>query len=617
MAQKSKLGSAARPPVAGLMLVAMVMLSLLGRCLAWHIDAEGSKTALESEAAKRLGRLLAEHKPPGFVERPQDSSSPYCMLCQGIAGLLGPLLEANFTDDKIILPIAIKVCELLPLPCETKSACETLCQDVVPEFTREIIVIALESNLRPAEICGVLTICPMPPPPGPPIPPGEHVPVPSNLSDTTGQRQWPSWSQTSGMGTFVQLSDIHLDSKYLVGALTDCPLPLCCRAETGMGTNANNSAGEWGDYHCDPPLYTVENLFQFIAALDPAPDFILYTGDDPAHDIWEQSREDNLASITTISNLFLKYFPDTPVFSSIGNHESFPVNMYEGHPYDSWLYDPISQLWAPYLPENAIPTLQYGGYYAAHAFPGLVVVSLNTNFYSSDDFWLYVNNTDFSGQLAWLSNVLAQTRERGEKAIIIGHAPTNSWTDAFGWGFNALLTDYSDVVVGGFYGHHHISAELVHFNNASLGPGQTPKPISVAYIVGSVTPYTQLNPGFRVYHYDRSSLAPNAPLPYLVQDFDQYWFNLEKDNEKNRTPKWEVKYTANDFFGLPDQSPDSWAQFGLNVATNLTLYQNYVKAYYRGVPQDADSNFEMSCEILSATGSIYKECESGDRKSVV
>jgi len=97
-----------------------------------------------------------------------------------------------------------------------------------------------------------------------------------------------------------------------------------------MGTNQSNSAGVWGDYNCDPPMVLVSSMMEYLAGIDPQPDFILYTGDDPAHDIWEQSREANLNIITILSELFLQYFPNVPVFSAIGNHESFPVNQYEG-----------------------------------------------------------------------------------------------------------------------------------------------------------------------------------------------------------------------------------------------------------------------------------------------
>lgn len=37
-------------------------------------------------------------------------------------------------------------------------------------------------------------------------------------------------------------------------------------------------AGRYGDYSCDLPLATLDLVVETIAALDPQPDFIIYTG---------------------------------------------------------------------------------------------------------------------------------------------------------------------------------------------------------------------------------------------------------------------------------------------------------------------------------------------------
>ena len=53
-----------------------------------------------------------------------------------------------------------------------------------------------------------------------------------------------------------------------------------------MGTNVSNSAGYWGDHGCDTAPQLVANVFEYIAQMQPQPDFIIYTGDDPSHDVW-------------------------------------------------------------------------------------------------------------------------------------------------------------------------------------------------------------------------------------------------------------------------------------------------------------------------------------------
>lgn len=55
-------------------------------------------------------------------------------------------------------------------------------------------------------------------------------------------------------------------------------------------------------------------------------DYILWTGDLPAHNVWNQTRDDQLTAYQTLMDLFLKYFPDKTIYSAVGNHESSPVD---------------------------------------------------------------------------------------------------------------------------------------------------------------------------------------------------------------------------------------------------------------------------------------------------
>ena len=53
-------------------------------------------------------------------------------------------------------------------------------------------------------------------------------------------------------------------------------------------------AGHWGDARkCDTPLRTIEAMYRHIARSHPDIDFIYWTGDLPAHDIWRQTRASN------------------------------------------------------------------------------------------------------------------------------------------------------------------------------------------------------------------------------------------------------------------------------------------------------------------------------------
>lgn len=91
----------------------------------------------------------------------------------------------------------------------------------------------------------------------------------------------------------VQFSDIHIDFEYQEGAPTECNFPICCR-DNGPETypmNGDKIAGAWGDYECDIPHKTMKNMFEFVANNQDElkTDFIIWTGDNSAHNVWDNT----------------------------------------------------------------------------------------------------------------------------------------------------------------------------------------------------------------------------------------------------------------------------------------------------------------------------------------
>ncbi len=66
--------------------------------------------------------------------------------------------------------------------------------------------------------------------------------------------------------------------------------------------------------------------FCFFMKQEPV-DYILLTGDFPAHDLWYQGQSENLAAAESVVNMVQSVFPDVTVLPSVGNHEPFPGNM--------------------------------------------------------------------------------------------------------------------------------------------------------------------------------------------------------------------------------------------------------------------------------------------------
>jgi sphingomyelin phosphodiesterase len=126
----------------------------------------------------------------------------------------------------------------------------------------------------------------------------------------------------------LHITDLHLDLTYTVGNNAECDLPMCCGNTSGIAPNPDSAAGYWGSYLCDVPQWTFKHILEHIKeAHDDELDYIMLTGDFPAHDVWLQSKEHNLATAKTVMDYVKEVFPDTQVFPSLGNHEPFPCNM--------------------------------------------------------------------------------------------------------------------------------------------------------------------------------------------------------------------------------------------------------------------------------------------------
>ena len=529
----------------------------------------------------------------------------YCSACELLTEYIAPFVRDG-TTVKVLEQLAFAYCMVTEYgkDCHSASECADLCSGIVSEFGPIVLNILANTSLTAQALCFDITLCP---PPTAPIP---GVPVYSNVSDMRGQKQWPMWQLTSGTGTFVHLSDLHFDKLYAPGASTQCGLDLCCREAWTVPGNTSGVAGLYGDYSCDSPAILVQSVLDFINnTLSPRPDFIVYTGDDPAHDVWHQNRSTNLAAIAWVSAALLRYFPDIPILSAIGNHEAAPVNQFGGPGIDSWLYESLVLDWAYYLPDDAQQTLNYGGYYAALLRPGLYVLSINTNIYTSDDYYTKYEMIDVSSQLAWLNDTLSQIEQLGNaRCIIIGHSSPVDWYDVFAEPFNALLSRYRNITLNTFFGHtHHNQLQL--YSDDTSSPAHT-----VGYVGGSVTPYTDVNPGLAVYSYDRA-----LQLPYLVTDIDYYWLNLTQANER-LTADWDgVKVRASRDYGLSSLSPQQWWKLteAMLAGGAETEYEALQLAWYKGLYEAGSGSRNgrkcFACSIETDTDEQMDACSERAR----
>lgn len=57
-------------------------------------------------------------------------------------------------------------------------------------------------------------------------------------------------------------------------------------------------------------------------------DYILVGGDYESHLDWSYTRAGHLKTIQNISNTLRNYFPNTPIYWTLGNHEGVPINRF-------------------------------------------------------------------------------------------------------------------------------------------------------------------------------------------------------------------------------------------------------------------------------------------------
>ena len=89
----------------------------------------------------------------------------------------------------------------------------------------------------------------------------------------------------------------------------------------------DNPAGFWGSLNsCDLPIQTFQLFLKEVA--EHKPDLIIWTGDNTPHDIWQQTQSYNLNFTVMLSEL-MKKSTNARVIGAMGNHESFPVNVYD------------------------------------------------------------------------------------------------------------------------------------------------------------------------------------------------------------------------------------------------------------------------------------------------
>ena len=181
-----------------------------------------------------------------------------------------------------------------------------------------------------------------------------------------------------------------------------------------------------------------------------------------------------------------------PIVPTLGNNDILPHNIFEVGP-NKWTKTYLD-IWREFIPEEQRHQFDQGGWFNVEVIPNhLAVFSLNSLYF-------FDNNAAVDGcaaksepgyrQMEWLRIQLQFLRERGMKAIIIGHVPPartagkQSWDETCWQKYTLWMRQYRDVIVTTLYGHmnydHFMLQDFEDINRdvqngVEMGPKMTAK----------------------------------------------------------------------------------------------------------------------------------------------
>jgi predicted MPP superfamily phosphohydrolase len=382
-------------------------------------------------------------------------------------------------------------------------------------------------------------------------------------------------------GSFLQITDVHYDSRYTPGAPNNCLLGItglgCCR-KNSIPLDPYGPAGEFGDYNCDVPLRFIESSFDWIRNNLDNPDFILWTGDNVDHHDLSQSLISNIEEIAVVSNMFSKYF-SAPVYPILGNHDTFPIDQLTTKFSETVLSKNVTDIWQRlgWLDTHMAKQFRYGGYYNT-SLRGVQIIALNSLYYDKNNLEIYIEHEkDPVQQWQWLEATLQWCKDSKLKAWLIGHIPAASGeaTNNFTNNFSEIVNKYSDVLVNQFWGHTHNDQFMLYMNK------ETKTATAHGYIAPSMMARSGAAqfPTIRQYIYNRDTME--------VMDYKQYFCNLTDANVKKQV-NYMVSYSAKDAYNMPDLSTDSWAWVYKEMNVNKSMLLDYWSRYIPGLYYPCD-----------------------------
>ncbi|EOA82119.1 uncharacterized protein SETTUDRAFT_142099 [Exserohilum turcica Et28A] len=273
-------------------------------------------------------------------------------------------------------------------------------------------------------------------------------------------------------GRFLHITDFHPDPFYKTYSSTTAAAA-CHRKRGPAGIYGAETTG------CDSPYALVNQTFQWIHDhVKDEVDFVVWTGDSARHDNDEEiprTHQQIIDQNEFMVSKFVEVFGQTspghgtgdfvvPIVPTFGNNDIMPHNIFTSGP-NTWTMSYLD-IWRKFIPEAQRHQFQQGGWFSVEVIPGkLAAISLNTIYF-------FTSNSAVDGcakkhepgyeHMEWLRIQLQILRDRGMKAILLGHVPParvdskESWDETCWQKYTLFVRQFRDVIVGTLYGHMNI-----------------------------------------------------------------------------------------------------------------------------------------------------------------
>jgi sphingomyelin phosphodiesterase len=161
---------------------------------------------------------------------------------------------------------------------------------------------------------------------------------------------------------------------------------------------------------------------------DKNPDMVFWLGDNPGHNVYQQTKETQSEYFKYIVRLLRESEYPGKVYGILGNHDCFPPSQFDIYNNDDeWLAKEFTEALSPWYDENTREVMAKYGYFA-QMFPGtkLKVIGLNSQVNDFANMFLMGNSTDPLQQLKWLEQELSKSEANKESIMILGHVGPQS-----------------------------------------------------------------------------------------------------------------------------------------------------------------------------------------------